>query len=197
MVNKKIPYREDPLGSAASPAPEDCRAFLDRYSDYRDGRLGDEGRSFFVGHIAGCGPCRRYNHVIRKGVDALWNTSPGSPRRHLSVGEVRRLAATFERKSLALGTAGSGVTLAAAALVALLMAAVAWSPFFSGHTPEVQMPPVVAGAPPPPVVPSFSSPRTIAPLEYRQGELGEIFRAMLFKLGPSRAREAEADSDPD
>ena len=188
MVSKEISYREDPL--------RDCRAFLDRYSDYRDGRLDGEGRSSFIGHMAGCGACRRYDHVIRKGVNVLRKTSPAPPRRRLSVTEVRRLAATFERESLALGTAGSGVTLAAAALVALLMAAVAWSPFLSGHTPEVEMAPVVAGAPPPPAVPSFSPSATGTP-QLRQTDLGEVFRSMLHEFGPGGPREAEANSDPE
>lgn len=196
-VNKKIPNRGDPLGSTGAPPPEYCRAFLDRYSDYRDGRLGDEERSFFAGHMAVCGPCRRYDHVIRKGVDALRKTPPGSPRRNLSVAEVRRLATAVERQSLALGTAGSGVTLVAAVLVAVLMAAVAWSPFFSGHTPEVRLPPVVAGAPPPPVAAAFTPPGTVPPTELWRDEVGDIIQSMLFEFGPGRAREADADPDPD
>ena len=127
----------------------------------------------------------------------LRKTSQASPRPRLNAAEVRRLATVFERDTLALGTAGSGVTLAAAALVALLMAAVAWSPFLSGNTHEVEMPPVVAGAPPPPVTPSLSPSGAVAPLEFRQGDLGEIFRSMLYELGPSRALEAETESDPE
>jgi len=199
-VNRKIPYRKDPQGIAADPGPKSCRAFLDRYSDYRDGRLDDEGRSFFIGHMAGCEPCRRYDHVIRKGIEALRKAPPASSRRRLSVAEVRRLATAFERESLALGTAGSGVTLTAAVLVAVLMAAVAWSPYFSGNTPEVRIAPVVAGAPPPPVASSFSSSsssETVAPPEFRQDELGEIIRSMLVEFAPARSRDAAASPDPD
>ena len=189
MVNKKISYQQD---SAAG-----CRAFLDRYSDYRDDRLDDEGRSLFIEHMATCGHCRRYDQVIRKGINVLRKSSQTPPRRRLSVAEVRRLATTFERESLALGTAGSGVTLAAAALVALIMAAVAWSPFFSGHTPEVEMPPVLAGAPPPAAPPSSSSSGTMTPLEFRQDDLGGIIRSMLFELRPGSLRDAEAEPDPE
>lgn len=177
------------------PGPKGCRAFLDRYSDYRDGRLDDEGRSFFIGHMAGCRPCRRYDHVIRKGIDTLRKASPAPSRRRLSVAEVRRLATTFERESLALGTAGSGVTLTAAVLVALLMAAVAWSPYFSGDTPEVRIAPVVAGVPPPPVASSFSSSETTPSPEFERDELGEIVRSMLVEFAPTRAREAAADPE--
>ncbi len=187
MAKNKISY-QDPAG--------DCRAFLDRYSDYRDGRLDDQGRSRFIGHIAECSPCRRYDRVIRKGVDVLRTTPQCAPRRRSSVGDMRRLATAFERESLALGTAGSGVTLAAAALVVLLLAVVAWSPFLSRHTPEVSMPPVVAGAPPAPVVPSVS-PSETGTREFRQSDLGEIFRSMLFELEPGSGQESEADPEPE
>ena len=70
--------------------------------------------------------------------------------------EVRLRATAAERESLALGTAGSGVTLSAAVVVALLLAVVAWSPLFSGTTPEV-----AAVASPPASAPTF------APLEMR------------------------------
>lgn len=196
-MNRKIPYRKDPKGDVADPGPKSCRAFLDRYSDYRDGRLDDEARSFFIGHIAGCEPCRRYDHVIRKGIDALLKAPPALTRRRLTVAEVRCRATAFERESLALGTAGSGVTLTAAVLVALVMAAVAWSPYFSGHTPEVRIAPVVAGAPPPPVASSFSSSETTVPPEFEQDELGEIIRSMLVEFGPTHAREAAANPDPE
>lgn len=196
-MNRKIAYRGDPGGSAGAPGSRHCRAFLDRYSDYRDGRLDDEGRSFFIGHMAGCVPCRRYDHVIRKGIGALRKVPPASTRRRLSVAEVRRLATVFERESLALGTAGSGVTLTAAVLVAVLMAAVAWSPYFSGDMPEVRIPPVVAGAPPAPVTSSFTSTEAIAPPEFEQDDLGEIVRSMLVEFGPAPSREAAASPDPE
>ncbi len=145
--------------------------------------------------MAGCEACRRYDHVIRKGIDTLRKAPPASSRRRLNVAEVRRLATVFERESLALGTAGSGVTLTAAVLVAVLMAAVAWSPYFSGNTPEVRIAPVVAGAPAPPVASSFSSSETVAPPEFQQDELGEIIRSMLVEFAPVRARDAAADPE--
>lgn len=194
-VNRIISSRQFPGRGEARASSGDCREFLDRYSDYRDGRLGDDGRSFFIGHLARCTRCRRYDRVIRKGVDVLRKNSQGSPRSRLTVVEARRLAAAFDKESLALGSAGSGVTIVAAGLVALLMAAVAWSPFFSGRTPEVAMPPVVAGAPSPPTATTLSSSETIGSPELRDGDLGEVFRTMLIELRPGLAQEAEADPE--
>lgn len=147
--------------------------------------------------MAGCAPCRRYDRVIRKGVDVLRRNPQGSPRRRLAVVEVRRLAAAFDMESPALGTAGSGVTIAAAALVALLMAAVAWSPFLSWQTPEVAMPPVVAGAPSPPTESPLSSSETVGSPALLEGDPGGVFRTVLIELRPDLAREAEVGPDPE
>lgn len=90
------------------------------------------------------------------------------------------------------------MTLTAAVLVAVLMAAVAWSPYFSGNTPEVRIAPVVAGAPPPPVASSFSSSSSseiIAPPDFQQDELGEIIRSILDEFAPALAREAAASPE--
>lgn len=114
----------------------------------------------------------------------------------MSIAEVRFRAASFERESLALGTAGSGVTLSAAVVVALLLAAVAWSPFFSGTTPEVEMPPVVAGAPSPASEPSFAPLERRTPPSLREPRLWDGLRSMVGEPGLGRARESEADTDP-
>ena len=114
----------------------------------------------------------------------------------MSIAEVRFRAAAFERESLALGTAGSGVTLSAAVVVALLLAAVAWSPFFSGTTPEVEMPPVVAGAPSPASAPSFAPLERRKPLNSGEPHLWDDVRSTFGEPEPGRARESEADTDP-
>ena len=196
IVDKKIAHRGDPAGTNAAPLPDGCRKFLARYSQYRDGRLDNEDRSFFIGHLARCSSCRRYDRVIRRGVQVLREPVEAPTAPSLSMVEVRLRATAFERESLALGTAGSGVTLSAAVLVALLLAAVAWSPFFSGTTPEVAMPPVVAGAPPPTSAPAFAPLERLSPPEFGQPDLWDSVRSIFFEDGPGRVQETEADSDP-
>ena len=175
--------------------PAECRKFLDRYSEYRDGRLDTEARSSFVGHMARCSSCRRYDRVIRRGVRVLREPVAASSAATMSIAEVRFRATAFERESLALGAAGSGVALSAAAVVALLLAAIAWSPFFAGTTPEVDMPPVVAGAPPPPGTPSFAPLEIRSPLYLEQPDRWDSVRSFVEE-GFGRVKESEADTDP-
>ena len=114
----------------------------------------------------------------------------------MSIAEVRFRATAFERESLALGTAGSGVTLSAAVVVALLLAAVAWSPFFSGTTPEVEMPPVVADAPSPASAPSFAPLERRTPPDLTELHLWDGERSMFAEPVLARTRQSEADTDP-
>ena len=82
---------------------------------------------------------------------------------------------------MALGTSGSGMSLVAAVSVALLLGAVAWSPFFVRGTPEVELPAVVAGAPPRSSGPVFFPPPRVFSFEVQRDDLGEIARSMLFE----------------
>ena len=195
IVDKKIVHRGDPAGTDTASLPDGCRNFLVGYSEYRDGHLASEDRSFFVGHMARCSSCRRYDRVIRRGVQVLREPVAASAMSSLSTAEVRFRATAFERESLALGTAGSGVTLSAAVVVALLLAAVAWSPYFSG-TPEVEMPPVVAGAPATTVAPAIAPLERLSPPGVGQSDLWDSVRSIFFEAGARSAQESEADPDP-
>ena len=168
MVSKQIANREDPAGNETPSPPGECREFLEGYSEYRDGRLDDGKRSSFLGHMAACSPCRRYDRVIRTGVRVLREPGPAPSRTPLSIAEVRFRATALERESPALGTAGSRATLSAAAAVALFLAAVAWSPFLSGGTPEIEMPPLFAGAPPSASAPAFAPLARLSPPDVRR-----------------------------
>lgn len=195
MVDRKIASPGDAGGGRASP-PDGCRRFLDGYSEYRDGRLDKEDRSGLVGHMARCSSCRRYDRVIRRGVGILREQAEAPPSATTSIAEVRRRATASERESLALGTAGSGVTLSAAVLVALLLAAVAWSPLFSGATREVDMPPVAAGAPTPPGVPSFAPLETRSAADLRRSDVWDTVHSLFVERGLGRVRESGAGADP-
>lgn len=195
-MDRKIAHPGVPAGTGTASLPRACRKFIEGYSEYRDGRLDTEGRSFFLGHMAACSACRRYDRVIRRGVKVLREPVAAPSPVPMSVAELRFRAAAFERESLALGTAGSGVTLSAAVVVALLLAAAAWSPFFSGTTPEVDIPPVVAGAPPATSAPTFAPLEIRSPAELRRPDLWDSVRSILVEPGLGQARESEAATDP-
>lgn len=196
IVDKKIARRGDSAGTSAAALPDECRRFLKEYSEFRDGRLDSGSRSFHVGHIARCSSCRRYDRVIRKGVQILREPVEVPTAAPMNVAEARCRATAFERESLALGTAGSGVTLSAAVVVALFLAAIAWSPFFSGTIPEVEMPPVVAGTPPSTSAPTFAPLETRSPAALRRPDLWDGLRSMISEREPGR-RVTRADSNPD
>ena len=148
-MNRKILGGREPLGGVAVAAEARCRVFLDRYSDYRDDRLDDEGRSFFLAHMAECGSCERYDRVIRKGVAALRRTEPASPRPRVGIGGVRLRGGAFREEGPALEAARSVVTLGVTVLVALFAAATAWTPASCGlcvDAPEVGPAAATAGA---------------------------------------------------
>lgn len=191
-------------GGRRHVVPSACRRFLDSYSDYRDDRLEPEARSVLVGHLEVCASCARYDRVIRQGVRVLRAQPSTVPARAIGMATVRRQALAADRRSQAMSAAGSGMTLAASLIVTVLLTAAAWLPFLSLPTPEVDMPPVVASAPPTPTVPAapllFSLPRPFAVQTARTVPV-EIARAMLFEYGHTPARrtprEVGTGLDPD
>ena len=125
----------------------ECQEFLEGYSEYLDGRLaGEEGTPFEV-HMDACDGCRRYDRVIRRGVK-VWRSIPEvepSPdflprlrHRLYHVDDAARLAAERPLGSAAL------VAVAAVGLLAL-----AWLPFATQMSVEVQLPAVAVQAPAP------------------------------------------------
>lgn len=157
-----------------------------------------------VGHLEVCASCARYDRVIRQGVRVLRAQPSTVPARAIGMAAVRRQALAADRRSQAMSAAGSGMTLAASLIVTVLLTAAAWLPFLSLPTPEVDMPPVVASAPPAPPVPAapllFSLPRPFAVQTARTVPV-EIARAMLFEYGHTPARrtprEVGTGLDPD
>lgn len=96
----------------------DCPAFLERYSEFRDGLLPDVARRGMMAHLAVCHRCRRYDVLLSRGVLVLKSTSDCEPsaefRRRL-----RQRLAEEARRPQARQRAGwvVGGLVAAAALV--------------------------------------------------------------------------------
>ena len=186
----KRPDRAEPAceGERASAA-RGCHWFLDVYSDYRDARLDDATRALADAHLLDCSSCRRYDRVVRRGVDILRHPRSAPATRPQGLVFLRDRALAAERESRALGTAGSGVTLAAAAVVALLLSVAAWFPVLAGGTPEVEIAPVVAAAPQPPAPAFFPVPGGFS-FEVDRADLTKLTPAMLFEYGRTPAGPA-------
>ena len=154
----------DPRPGARPPnGPSvNCEWFVEAYSDYRDGCLDMAVRIAVQAHMTTCEACRRYDRVIRSGVSVLREgDTPPTPRKLAGARLRDRAWALEKRESMALGSAGSGMTTVAVALVATVLGSFAWLPLFDAGTstdatPEFEMAPVVAA-----VLEGPASPRPI------------------------------------
>lgn len=173
-----------PDGGVAPGSPATCRWCVDLYSDYRDDRVDLTTRTAVLAHLDSCPTCRRYDRVIRTGVSVLRECEkerPGRIDRRPGISTLPDRAWAIEKlESTALGTAGSGVTTAGVAMVALVLGAFAWIPFLAPGTPEVEVAPVLAADPAPDPAPHsvrLSSP-PLLPLSgplFRPGSLPADF----------------------
>lgn len=88
-----------------------------------------DDRAAMIAHMASCPSCRRYDRVIRKGVEALRGAPEVKPRSRLGVVAVRRLARTAERREdRRLAPRFARATVAAVVSVAAVLAGLAWLP---------------------------------------------------------------------
>lgn len=144
----QLPGARPPSGPSVN-----CQWFVEAYSDYRDGCLDMAVRTAVQAHMTSCEACRRYDRVIRSGVSVLREEEARAPRRKLGVTRLRDHAWAMEkRESMALGSAGSGMTTVGVALVAMVLGSFAWLPLFgaapsAAAAPEFEMAPVVAAFP--------------------------------------------------
>jgi predicted anti-sigma-YlaC factor YlaD len=100
----------------------DCTEFLARYSDYDDSLLSAAELERFQAHLSRCGPCSRYDRVLRKGRmlarqrSPLQGTAEFMPRLH------RRLWQDRTQRRRPAPPALGGVAIALAAVTVILTA---------------------------------------------------------------------------
>lgn len=91
--------------------------------------MSPDDRAAMIAHMASCPSCRRYDRVIRKGVEALRSAPEVKPRRRLGVVAVRRLARTaVRREERRLAPRFARATVAAVVSLAAVLAGLAWLP---------------------------------------------------------------------
>lgn len=122
-----------------------CQDFIDRYTEFRDGSLGEDDRARFEDHLDGCVSCRRYDHVISRGL-ALWRAMPGASTSPDFLPRLQhRLYHVQDAGKLSPGQHLGSAALIAVASVGLL--AVTWLPFATRVPFEVELPAVAVEAP--------------------------------------------------
>lgn len=138
----------------------DCSHFLDEYSSFRDGLLGEEAEREFEAHLFECASCARYDEVVRQGSRLLRHLPEVTPSDNfLPQLEHRILQVEAERSLTARATGTSGMLVMA---VSSLLAIAAWGPLARSEPAVIELPPVAARAP---------EPREAVPLLYQTGPL--------------------------
>ena len=124
-----------------------CPEFLERFSDFYDGSGDDAFRAAAEAHVRTCSTCSRYVEVVDRGTDLL----QAAPRVKVSNDFRPRLQHRIyhieDSEALASSTMGSGTTAITALVMAVLVAAAAWSPALRGTPPEVELSPIVVSRP--------------------------------------------------
>ncbi|MDH3734436.1 MAG: zf-HC2 domain-containing protein [Gemmatimonadota bacterium] len=122
-----------------------CDHFIETYSEYRDGLVTDEVRARYEHHLAECGRCRRYDHVVRQGA-MVYSELPGPSVSHDFLPRLQhRIYHVEDAARLTTRRAVGSAALVAVAGVGFL--AVTWLPFATRMSVEVQLPPVAVEAP--------------------------------------------------
>lgn len=141
-----------------------CREFLARYTDFRDGLISAPRESRqFTRHLASCASCRRYDAALRHGVGALQDAPNHSPDEHFRHRLERRIAAERVRAGrphIPTRPALAGLLLVAAAVTLVVWEGARRHPVepLAQSLPPVPFPKPVAQAGVPFV--SFQDPRT-------------------------------------
>jgi hypothetical protein len=131
----------------------DCSDFLEGYSAYRDGELGEEETGGFEAHIRECASCARYDRVIREGVRLYREVPELSPSEDF-IPRLQHRLYHLDEEMRGPGRNGSGASAAVTLAIALLIASAAWIPALKSKPALLELPPVSARAPlPPPVRP--------------------------------------------
>jgi hypothetical protein len=125
----------------------DCSQFLDGYSEFRDGVLGEAERAEYQQHLGTCASCGRYDRVIQRGV-TIFRDLPGVEPSSDFMPRLQHRLYHVEDEMRASGHRTSGASSSLLLAIAAAIALVAWAPALRVRPPVVlRLAPVAAGAP--------------------------------------------------
>jgi hypothetical protein len=143
----------------------DCGEFLAGYTDFRDGDLSGERWAAFAAHLAACGRCARYDHVVRRGTELVRELPELEVSDDFQERLQHRLWHVDEETSYA-GRRSSAGAAAATLTVAATIALAAWVPLALRQGPA-EPAPVIAAQPSP--FPGFERYATAEPAFRKDG----------------------------
>lgn len=126
-----------------------CEEFLQGYSDYLDGLLGQEERKRFGEHLESCESCRRYDRVVQRGLTVVRNLPEVNASSDFLPRLRHRIYHIEDDIPFSGARPGGSAALVAVAVVGLF--ALLWLPFASHVPVEVELPAVAVERPPPEV----------------------------------------------
>lgn len=122
-----------------------CKDFIQGYSEYADDRLPPDARARYEAHRRTCGACDRYHAVVRRGVAEYRSLPTVRPSPDFLPRLQHRLYHVDDAGRLSNGPHLGSAALVAVAAVGFL--ALAWLPFATRMSVEVELPAVAVEAP--------------------------------------------------
>jgi predicted anti-sigma-YlaC factor YlaD len=123
-----------------------CSDFLARFSEFYDGDAPESDLVAFLSHLDGCGSCRRYREVVRRGVELLREIPPVEPREDLP-DRLRHAVYSLEEERRRRNTSSGGSGIMAMVGVAAVLAVFVGTPLVRRVEPTVELTPIVARRP--------------------------------------------------
>jgi len=125
-----------------------CKDFIENHADFRDRLMDDAARVAYERHLVECERCRRYDEVVERGVALYCDLPAPTASPDFMPRLLHRIYHLEDAVRLTSKRALGGAALVAVAGVGILT--VAWLPFATRMSVEVQLPVVAVDAPPPP-----------------------------------------------
>lgn len=121
----------------------ECEEFLEGYSDFLDGELGEPGLTYYRSHLFECRRCAEYDRVMRRGLRLVRELDP--PEARCEIVPLLEPGAVDRRGRQRTGELGRAA--AVAGLAAASLAVVAALPMLRPGGRAVELPPVVVETP--------------------------------------------------
>ena len=126
----------------------DCSEFLASFSEYYDAAPGSPERREGERHVASCDSCKRYVHVVDRGVSLLRSMPAPEPAPNFFRRLEHRLLHVMDGDDESRHGSSSALPMATVLGMAILLTVIAWSPALRDATPEVRLDPIVVSDPP-------------------------------------------------